>query len=522
MKNILFSILLIAASSLYAQRLLKMPVQFSGEEKKEISYLIRNGLEYISANEISDLFNVSKFYNEETAKLEIKFEKIAIKVTAKSQFIVLVDKETKEQSVYQIPISTLLIKDQVFVPLTYFVEYLSGALGKQVDFDPIAKNIMVTNKALQSTDDTAVAVNDNKDSVASDIKYDIYDIKIEEKVNGTLIRLKANKTITVPRHSINNNILFVFLPNVIVNPQVAQNVKAAGLVKTFKRTQVSYKNTQLEFSLDEGYSTSEAFTENGTNDIIISIRNKVQANKPIPDSKEKWKFDCVVIDAGHGGKDPGTIGVTGVKEKDVNLAVALKLGNLISSNLPEVKVVYTRKTDEFIELYKRGKIANDAGGKLFISIHCNSTESKDNGYRGFEVYLLRPGRTKEAIRIAEFENSVIKFEENQSRYDKLTEENFILVSMVHSQYMRFSEKFSDLLNEEWKKNVPIPSLGIKQAGFYVLVGASMPGVLIENGFMSNRKDEAYLASKSGQSQIAETIFNSIYKYKEEYEKEIEQ
>ena len=134
--------------------------------------------------------------------------------------------------------------------------------------------------------------------------------------------------------------------------------------------------------------------------------------------------------------------------------------------------------------------------------------------------MLRPGRTKEAIRIAEFENSVIKYEENPNRYEKLTDENFILVSMVHSQYMRYSESLSDFLNQNWKREVSIPSLGIKQAGFYVLVGASMPSVLIENGFLSNRKDEAYLASNSGQKVIAETIFNSIKMYKEFYEKEI--
>ena len=156
---------------------------------------------------------------------------------------------------------------------------------------------------------------------------------------------------------------------------------------------------------------------------------------------------------------------------------------------------------------------------FFISIHCNSTEQKDISYRGFEVYLLRPGRTQRAIAIAEFENSVIKYEDNQQRYQKLTDENFILVSMAHSQYMRYSESFSDILNQEWKQVVKIPSLGIKQAGFYVLVGASMPGVLIETGFLSNRKDEAHVKSSEGQAEIAQAVFNSVKKYKENYEKE---
>ncbi len=113
--------------------------------------------------------------------------------------------------------------------------------------------------------------------------------------------------------------------------------------------------------------------------------------------------------------------------------------------MKDVKVVYTRKTDKFVELYKRGQIANENDGKLFISIHCNSTPKKPTNASGFEVYLLRPGRTKEAISIAERENSVIQYEDNPGRYKALTDENFILVSMAQSSYMKYSEKFSDII-----------------------------------------------------------------------------
>ena len=184
-------------------------------------------------------------------------------------------------------------------------------------------------------------------------------------------------------------------------------------------------------------------------------------------------------------------------------------------------VIYTRKTDKFVELYKRGKIANKHDAKLFISIHANSLRRKRSDVRGFEVYLLRPGRTREAIEIAEIENSVIKYEENPERYKELTDENFILVSMAHSANMRYSEKFSEILHKQWSGNLGIPSRGVKQAGFYVLVGASMPSVLIETGFLTNRQDEAYLKSNLGQENIAETIYKAVKKYKEYYDKQIE-
>jgi N-acetylmuramoyl-L-alanine amidase len=224
-----------------------------------------------------------------------------------------------------------------------------------------------------------------------------------------------------------------------------------------------------------------------------------------------------VIDPGHGGKDPGAIGVDNVREKDITLAIALKLGELLKKEMPDVKVVYTRKDDTFVDLYKRGKIANENDGKLFISIHCNSTKKKPSEPSGAEVYLLRPGRTQEAIEIAETENSVIKYEDNPQKYEKLTDENFILVSMAHSSYMKYSEKFAELLHKDFDINLKIKSRGVKQAGFYVLVGASMPSVLVETGFISNKEDAKFLKSSAGQKQVAESIFSSIKSYRKFYE-----
>lgn len=520
MKSKLIIIFFLFACSAFPQRLYKLSVKID-EKKSELSYLVRNGLDYVSSKELALILEGKNYFNAETAKLESSFDNYAIKITARSQFIVLTKRSDNNQKSYQIPISTLLIKDDVFVPLVYMIEHYNLVSGYQLTYESLDKNLII-NKVKDFGEEL---VEKNKESNNKSIsnqskKYDVFDIVIDEKANGTLITLKTNKALRIPRSSISNGVLYVFLSNATVMPGMASKVKPTGLVSKINQSFISAKNVQLEFALKEGYSKSETFLDPETNFLMITIHNKMFVKPEIDTDKSKWNFDCVVIDAGHGGKDPGTIGVTGTKEKDINLAVALKLGKLVENNLEGVKVVYTRKTDEFIELYKRGKIANEAGGKLFISIHCNSTESKDNGYRGFEVYLLRPGRTKEAIRIAEVENSVIKFEENQNKYEKLTDDNFILVSMVHSQFMRYSESFSDILNQNWKKEVAIPSLGVKQAGFYVLVGASMPSVLIENGFLSNRKDEAYLKSNEGQNSVAEAIFNSIKQYKEFYEREI--
>jgi N-acetylmuramoyl-L-alanine amidase len=250
-----------------------------------------------------------------------------------------------------------------------------------------------------------------------------------------------------------------------------------------------------------------------------STKREHEAPPGLETEREKWKLDVIVLDAGHGGYDPGTIGVTGVKEKTVALGIVLKLGVLITKYLKGVDVVYTRKDDRFVELDRRGQIANEAGGKLFISVHCNSLPRKPSRTRGFEVYLLRPGRTEEAIAIAERENSVIQMEQGyEEKYQQLTEENFILVAMAQSAHVKASEVFADLAQKEIESRTGIPNRGVKQAGFYVLVGAAMPNVLVESAYLSNREDERLLRSDSGQQKIAEALFRAVKRYKEEYEK----
>jgi N-acetylmuramoyl-L-alanine amidase len=238
--------------------------------------------------------------------------------------------------------------------------------------------------------------------------------------------------------------------------------------------------------------------------------------KPSAEAK-RWELDVIVLDAGHGGKDVGAIGVSGNYEKDVTLALVKKLGALIEENMPGTKVVYTRHDDRFVELYRRGQIANEAGGKLFVSIHCNSMPTKPSPANGFETYILRPGRNEDAVRVAERENGAIKFEKNQKRYKELNDEQFIVVNMAQSAFVKFSEMFASTVQQEIAKATPLASRGVNQAGFYVLVGASMPNILFESAFLSNADDEKYITSNRGQDAVARGLFNAIRVYAEQYE-----
>jgi N-acetylmuramoyl-L-alanine amidase len=244
--------------------------------------------------------------------------------------------------------------------------------------------------------------------------------------------------------------------------------------------------------------------------------------RDLAEERRKWKLDVIVIDPGHGGRDPGALGVTGTKEKDISLGVALRLGRHIEKNMPGVNVVYTRKTDRFVELYRRTQIANEAGGKLFVSLHCNSLDRKPSRPNGFEIYLLRPGKTEDAIAIAAKENAVIQFEEGyKDRYKKLTEEEFIIITMAQSAYMKYSEHFAETASVSMASHLRIRNSGVKQAGFYVLVGASMPNVLVELGYISNKNEEQLLKSSKGQDRLAEALFKGIQEYRTVYEKALE-
>lgn len=520
-------LLLIVSSGVNAQRLLKLTVSINGETK-HVPYIVRKGTEFVSAKGLAQVLAQSYYYNNDAAKLELKFPNYKIKFTARNQFVIIIKRSDNSQRIFQIPISTMLVKNDVLIPLRYCVKFLTLAYEEEIRFDDRAKHIAVTGKRINSLAylDDISEPGEYKTPVPKPVvnsAYDVYGVYINEKSNGTLIRINSKKPLHKYRSSINEGILYLFLTDVTVEPNLAQRVKSTGLVRKVNVRKIS-GNTQLEFTLKEGYSTSEAFQDIGTNDLLITIHNELFAanETDFEANKDKWQFDVIVIDAGHGGKDPGAIGVSGVREKDVNLGIALKLGDYIEQNMSGVKVEYTRSSDKFVELYKRGKIANEAGGKLFVSIHCNSMPKKPSSTKGFEVYLLRPGRTKQAIAIAEFENSVINYEDSPDRYQHLTDENFILVSMAHSSYMRYSEKFSDILNQKWENYTNISSRGIKQAGFYVLVGASMPSVLIEAGFLSNRTEEAYLKSSRGQQEVARAIFESVKGYIEHYRESIEQ
>ena len=228
-------------------------------------------------------------------------------------------------------------------------------------------------------------------------------------------------------------------------------------------------------------------------------------------------LSTVVIDAGHGGKDAGAVGKVS-KEKDIVLNVALQVGQYITDSIQNVKVIYTRQKDEFIELDKRAEIANKAGADLFISIHANSTKSAK--IDGAETYVLGLHRSKDNLAVAQKENAVISFEDDYTNkyenFDPSDPESYIIFELMQNTYLGQSIKFASIVQDAFVA-ADRGNRGVKQAGFLVLRQTSMPSVLIEIGFISNANEEKYINSDEGQKEIALSIFRSFRSYKESFD-----
>ena len=243
-----------------------------------------------------------------------------------------------------------------------------------------------------------------------------------------------------------------------------------------------------------------------------------------PVGLRNFKVTKVVIDPGHGGKDPGTMGKY-TKEKDVCLDVALKVGEYINKNIPEIEVIYTRKDDSSVDLKRRPEIANEHDADLFISIHANSLPertplTRKKSIKGTEVYVMGAQNTERALEVAQRENSVILQEEDYEEnydFDPTSEESYILFSLTQSSYQDNSLLLASLIDDQLTNRAGRKSYGVKQSSLYVMWSTAMPSVLVEIGYLSNPEEEKELNDPDVQSYIASGIYRAVKEYKEAFD-----
>lgn len=349
----------------------------------------------------------------------------------------------------------------------------------------------------------------------------IVSVTAKSSTSGVVVRIRANKTLSnFHKPEIQNMSCVLRLPACALqdapssySSKVAGATISVDTVKGFVRVFVKLTRNILHAEV----------TRDGARDLLLTVSSSTQEPEPTAHktgSTRAWALDVIVIDAGHGGKDAGAEGVNGVFEKEITLAIAKKLKNRLALDMPNCRVVMTRHDDTFVELYKRTQIANAAKGKLFISIHCNSMPTKPHPAKGCETYIIRPGRNADASRVAARENSSIQFEANSNAYATLTEEGIITATMAQRSFVRFSEELATNIQKNVTAGTSLHNRGISQAGFYVLVGASMPNVLVETAFLSNTSDAEYISSEHGQDKFAESLSKAITKYAAAYQRSL--
>ena len=457
--------------------------------ESEIKTLSESKKLYISAKDLAQSLSSKLYENKDRKKLVLYITGRRIKISGHTSFIIIDDQP------FQMPQIVKVEPDDLYVPAEDFLYILKSTILPGLNFD-LEKEFL----------DIDV------------VRFNITGIDIEEKANGTIIRLKTRKPFserTISSFVNKHRWFYLTVAGALVDTVSINDGVTRGVVRQIESEQIG-ETAQVAFKLGAEIISHDWYQSLDPNEIIITLRTPLgQMKDRIEDVKDRWRLDTVVLDAGHGGKDGGTQGKYGTKEKDIVLDITKRIGRLLENNT-KIKVVYTREEDVWLPLRRRTEIANENNGKLFISIHANANNNRT--IQGFETYLLSPGKSEDAVAVASRENSVIQMEEKKNGYEKLSGEGLIMATMAQSMFVKESENLASIIQMELDKQLDSPNRGVKQAGFYVLIGASMPNVLVEVGFLSNPTEEKKLKQPKYRQLIAGAIYESIKHFKYSREK----
>lgn len=466
-----------------------------GTEPQNIRYKKFYNEIYISLIEFSTANSYRTYTNSSKRKTVLYLDRDKVKFTAENGFVLLNDQ------LYNYPYEPVWVEGEIWVCAWILAELFNDYTAHKMSFSKSSLEFVIGKK-----------------------EVNISNLNISSKENGTLIHIYADRKFTEKDISlkITNNWFYIDIYGAKVDSDALASRETAGVITEIKVVPFG-ESASLAFKLDKPIESRELVFSEDSNDFFVNLRTtgtvnrEDKAKEDLEKQKQAWMVDTIIIDAGHGGKDPGAIGYDKLKEKDIVLPIALKLGESIKKRLPDVNIVYTRDKDVFIPLWRRTKIANENNGKLFVSLHCNSNNI--TRVAGFETYFLSAEKDDKARDVVLKENESIGFEssDDQKRYEGI---NFVLATLAQNAFLKYSQYFASLVQKSLNSKLEplgMKDRGVKQGPFWVMVGATMPNILVELGFISNKYESKLLKQKATQNKIADAISTGIVKYKNDFE-----
>lgn len=460
------------------------------------------GIPYVSVIELAERFNVHLTYDPVLQRVTMSRAGETITVTHRSPTALL------DTSAVNLVYPAELVQGALFVPAVTFIPAFSSLIQGTVRWDTHTGTLN-----------------------ASQAPATIVSIGREQREGGMLLRLSLSADAPY-REVRDHSWLHIWLSGATIAPGLLDTGLNGDAVRSIRWYQ---GNGEARLSLElASESVATSITRNANpNELLISLRSPRQTAS-IPETvarpstplappsvnSDLWIIDTVVIDPGHGGRDPGAIGAAGTQEKNLVLSVARELKKIIDDK-KEIRGVLTRDSDIFIPLNRRAEIANEENGKLFISIHANSHTNRT--IRGMEIYFLSAAKTENAKEVAERENAVVQFEENPGFYAEHADIlGRIQMDMASSVFLKESQSICNLVLSRGINATQLENRGVRQAGFYVMLGtqALMPSVLFEIGYISNPDEEKLLQRVSTQKRIAEAIYEAIMDFKHQAERDL--
>ncbi len=385
----------------------------------------------------------------------------------------------------RMPYQIYMIGDTLLMPVQSFVYVLKNVFKEKISFT-----------------DTILYVGERNPNIK--------DVLISSVYGKTRIDIITNEPLDYIQTMPKDTTIKIFFPHGYADVNKINFYSKSGAVHSAVASNENNGSTIL-FNINKSFNIDSVITM--TNGVRIVLKKEKKKKKT---HYSNYKIETVIIDPGHGGRDPGAIGPHGLKEKKITLDIAKRLKKILQKN--GFKVVMTRDKDKFVSLQERVKIANRYKNAIFVSIHCNAVPKyKRNKIRGVETYFLSPAKTDWARAVEARENAALELTNNAPDIQGL---DFLLWDIAQNEFLEASNMLAEEIQSYLPKKTKIPDRGVSQAGFYVLKRNFMPGVLVETAFISNPKEEKLLKSSAFRQKIAEGIAKGIMKFKEKYERKL--